>query len=96
MAEENQQVLFVVEALIGAVSWNWRRVALEVEAERVLRLWFLLEQDLLEDREEIEDVVFEVEAQEHPGWVVEFDIAVDSRPFEELRFPRRIVYSRRE
>lgn len=96
LSEENAQVLNLVQALIGAVSPNLRRVTLEVPRPGAVRLRFVLEHEDSEDREEIEDIAFEVEALQTTGIDLEIDIVVDGRPMGELGVRGRVVYARKE
>lgn len=56
--EENKLIAIFVQALLGAVSSNFRRVAICLEDPAWL-LSFVLESEDATDREEIEDVVDE-------------------------------------
>ena len=56
--EWNGAVISLVQAMIGAVSANFRMVALE-RADRSWRVRYWLQADDAVDREEIEDIDFE-------------------------------------
>lgn len=58
---ENAQVLNLVQAMIGGITPNMRGVSL-VCSSAGLHLYFLLEHDDENDREEIDDIVFELQA----------------------------------
>ena len=58
---ENQQILALLQAMWGAISANILGVSIECDGEDV-HLHFVLERDSAEDREEIEDIVSELEA----------------------------------
>lgn len=94
--EENTQVLNLIQAMIGAVSPNLRRVTLEVLKPLDIRIWFLLEQDLADDREEIDDIGFEFEALQESGIKLDIEIIVDNRPISHLKIPGRTVFGRKE
>lgn len=96
LSEENIQVLNLVQAMIGAVSPNLRRVTLEVPRPGAVHLRFVLERDDSDDREEIEDIGFEFEALQTTGIELEMDIIVDGRSIGELRVPGRVVFGRKE
>jgi hypothetical protein len=93
---ENGQVLSLVQAMLGAISPNFRTVTIEVGAKTVLH--YLLERDDATDREEIEDIEFEFAAlQTEP---LEMDVSsvvvVSCEPYTSVRLPGRMVYMRRE
>lgn len=94
--EENTQVLNLIQAMIGAVSPNLRRVTLEVFKPLDIRIWFLLEQDLADDREEIDDIGFEFEALQESGIKLDIEIIVDNYPISHLEIPGRTVFGRKE
>lgn len=96
LAEENTQVLNLVQAMIGAVSSNLRRVTLQVPRPGAVRLTFVVERDDPEDREEIHDIAFEFEALQTEGVDLDVVITVDDRPSSELRLPGRLVFARKE
>ena len=95
LSQENVQVLNLVQAMLGAISPNFRRVALETGPQGV-RLRFLLELDILTDREEIADIVFEFEALQLSRVDVLVDVLVDRRAIHEIDLPGRTVYLRKE
>ena len=96
LEEENTQVLNLVQAMLGAVSSNLRRVALQVPKPGAVRLTFIIERDDPQDREEIQDIAFEFEALQTEGVDLDVDIGVDDRPNSELRLPGRLVFARKE
>lgn len=59
--EKNKVVVMLIQALWGAISPNFRMIALSF-AEPVWQLLFVLECDIAEDRQEIEDVAGEFDA----------------------------------
>lgn len=96
LAEENTQVLNLVQAMIGGVSANLRRVTLEVPKSGAVHLRFILERDDPDDREEIGDVGFEFEALQMTGIELDVDVIVDGRPIANLDLPGRVVFARKE
>ena len=54
---ENQAVLALVQAMVGAISGNFRRVSLAI-VDDATQLQFVLATEAEEDREEIADVAF--------------------------------------
>jgi len=97
---ENKVVLMVVQALVGAVSPNFRRVAITFD-EAMLRLLFVLERESEEDREEIEDVMGEFDAlllslnEFRFEFNVDITISAGSLPVMDA-LSSRIVFGRRE
>ena len=61
-------------------------------------LRFILEQDIAEDREEIEEIVFQFEAYQSSLVKVEVEVLVDDRPIHVVNptVKGRAVYGRRE
>jgi len=96
LSEENIQTLNLVQAMVGAVSSNLRWVTLEVPMPGAVRSRFVLEHDDPDDREEIADIGFELEALQTSGITLDVDIIVDSRPIAELDVPGRVVFGRKE
>ncbi len=96
LADENAQVLNLVQAMIGAISPNLRRVALAVPAPGKLRLTFVLERDEPDDREEIDDIAFGFEALQMQEIDLEVHIIADARPISEITLPGRVVFGRKE
>lgn len=95
LAAENSQILNLVRALLGSVSDNFRAVSLSTTDDAV-KLQFILCADDEEDREEIEDIVFEFEALQDHGIDVEVEIRIEASPIAELKFLDRIVFLRKE
>lgn len=95
LLRENAQVLNLVQAMIGSVTPNMRGVSLVAHPESV-HLYFLLEHDDEGDREEIDDIVFELEALQ--GGSIDVDVTVlvspDDSAFHQLLGRR--VYGRAE
>ncbi len=62
LQQENASVLMLVQAMLGAISPNFRAVSLQIETGGVVHLYFILENENADDREEIDDLVCEFEA----------------------------------
>ena len=82
--EENRQVLRLVQALVGSVSSNLRRVGVEVQEGPRIRISFLFEQDVPDPRDDVEEVMFAFEAQQEGYVDVDVSVLVDSRPIEQI------------
>jgi hypothetical protein len=93
---ENFQVLNLVQALLGSIGSNFRYISLICSEEKKVTLFFIIENDRLEDREEIEDIMFEFEALQDSFINDEVIIKVDSRPLREIDLVGRRVYVRKE
>lgn len=96
LAQENAQVLNLIQAMLGAISPNMRRVALQMADDGGVHLRFLLAKDDEDDREEIDDIVFEFEALQSRNVRVEVSILVGDQPLSEIDLPGRLVFGRRE
>lgn len=96
LSDENGYVLCLVQAMIGAVSPNLRRAALEVLGPRSVRLCFVLENESPEDREEIEDIAFEFMALQSHEIDMVVDVMVDPRSLDQIDVPSRVVFGRKE
>lgn len=94
----NDLALDLVQAAVGSITPNFRRIWLELKDGQRVRLGFLLEQDIASDKEEIEEIVFEFEALQERALDVELSVLVDSRPLEQLEWPSqaRVVFGRHE
>jgi hypothetical protein len=94
LEEENRQVLCLVQALLGAVSANFRAVSICFHDSIVI--YFLLCEENVVDREEIEDIEFEFLAQQSQSINVSTEIEISNKPIDEIRLPGRLVFLRRE
>lgn len=92
--EENQQVLNLVQAMLGAISSNFRAVS--IRCNEIIELTFLLEKDIPQDREEIEDIEFEFLALQPRLRQTSTHIVATSDPVNQIQLPGRLVYLRRE
>jgi len=81
--------------MLGSISSNFRAVAISFKGLDI-GLLFILEIDRPEDREEIDDIVFEFEALQLSFTKIDVTIKIDRRPRAELTLPEALVYLRRE
>lgn len=98
--DQNKVTVMLVQALWGAISTNFRSVALAL-TEPVWQLLFVLERESAVDREEIEDIAGEFDAllSGMNMGVIKFDlrIVVDDGPLPVLDPSSwRLVFRRRE
>lgn len=94
--DRNKLAVMLIQALWGAISPNFRMVAL-YPCKPVYKLLFVLEKDETIDREEIEDVVAEFDALQGTGAVkfkVDILVSAESLPWPEP--PWLVVFRRRE
>jgi hypothetical protein len=91
----NLFTLSLVQAMLGAISPNFRMVAVSNTAG-VWHLLFVLESEDEQDREEIADIATEVEALQDAAIRYKLEIRVTSEPFTLPGPPARVVYQRRE
>jgi hypothetical protein len=98
LEEQNIQVLNLMQSLVGCVSPNFRSVKVDFDGTGGVILRFILEQDIAEDREEIEEIVFQFEAYQSSLVKVEVEVLVDDRPIHVVNptVKGRAVYGRRE
>ena len=89
------QTLRLVQALLGAISPNFRMVAIAHDGHR-WKLMFVLEEDLVEDRQEIEDIAVEFEALQEKPIAYEVTVSVVTSRIEWPPQSVRVVYRRRE
>lgn len=96
---QNMQVCFLTQAMRGAVTPNWRSVAMSFQDSKV-QLHFVLERESTEDREEIQEVyeqfsIFQEDARSFT--LAGFDIAITTERIawhdSEIG---RMVYRRKE
>ncbi len=93
--EWNFQVLMLVQALVGAISANFRMVALLRDGDEWV-LKFYLEENVEEDVEEIEDVVCQYTAYQGSSLRCRSELIVGSEQLPGLSDVGRVVYRRRE
>jgi hypothetical protein len=88
-------VLRLVQALLGAVSANFRMVALSRNGD-IWKLSFVLESEDAADREEINDIVSEFDALQDHFVEHEVEIVVSAQPIPWPEPPARVIFRRRE
>jgi hypothetical protein len=91
---ENGLVINLVDALLGAITPNFRAVLLRLDADQAA-LTFLLERESAADRAEIDDIVFEFQAIE-PTLPLQVSIIVDSASLTKYAHLGRMVFARKE
>lgn len=94
LAAENRQVLNLVQALLGFVTPNLRRVSLEMHGPDV-HVEFVIEHDDPTTRDDIEEIAFSFDALQ-TGPHSSHHIVVDARPLQDLEWRGRLVYLRKE
>ena len=95
LEEWNFQVLMLIQALVGAISANFRMIALLWDGDEwVLR--FYLEESNEEDVEEIEDVVCQYTAYQGSSLRCRSELIVGRERRPGLSEVGRVVYRRRE
>lgn len=95
LADWNRQQVALSQSLLGAISENFRLVWLRHEEGR-WELGFILERDMLRDREEIEEVVTQFEALQDRGIDCSVKIVVKDGQLDWPEPPTRVVFRRRE
>ena len=87
--------LDLVQAMLGAISPNFRKVQISCIGDEIL-IMFYLESEILEDLEEIEDIISEFEAlQSYPVKVAK-RVEIGSQPIVWDNLNQWPVYLRRE
>lgn len=95
LEESNAAVLALVQAMLGAISHNFRMVSI-VSDGRVWTLNFVLDSESADDREEIEDIAAEFEALHDTGILLEVGVSICSDELPWPSAPSRVVFRRRE
>jgi hypothetical protein len=78
---ENQQVLALLQAMWGAISANMLGVSIQCN-ENAVHLYFALENESVEDREEIDDIVAELEALQSNAVPIHSHVFVLAEPWQ--------------
>lgn len=94
LEEENIQVLNLLQALLGAVSSNFRAVS--IDCNHTITLTVLLAENDSEDREEIDDIEFEFIALQDGPVAVSTEVLVSREPIGQIDMRGRLVFLRRE
>ena len=95
LARENSLVLQISQALLGSVSRNLRAVSVDVGTDSST-VHFLLATDSSRDREEVEDVMCDLESLTAGLESCIPSIHVSSRPDARGSLPGRLIYCRQE
>ena len=91
-----RRVYELLRAMLCNISWNFRAVWLNETGPRAFILIFLLENEDSEDREAIEDIAFEFEAQQDTGIDLEVQVQLSQRPLADFAGLGYLVYARWE
>jgi hypothetical protein len=86
-------VLSLVQALLGAISDNYRAVSLRMG--NPITIYVLLANDDPEDRQEAEDIEFEFLALFGPFRQATTKVIVSSDPIENINLDGRLVFLRK-
>ena len=78
---ENEQVLALLQAMWGAISENMLGVSLKCDEEDV-HLYFVLERESEDDREEIADIVAELDALQSKALLIQSHVFVLAEPWQ--------------
>lgn len=92
---ENRVVLALIQALVGAVSENVRRVSVG-QCEDVVQVQFVLHHDSDDDLDEISDIEFEFEVLLDSSTDVAVEVVVSAEPLAGIPPAGRVVFARRE
>jgi hypothetical protein len=98
MTDENAQLINIYQAMLGALTPNFRAVSFECAGDRV-HVWFLLEVESQLDCQEIEDIVFELEALQLSAVKISFEIIISREVFSDLwgvKLSGRMAFKRNE
>ena len=93
--EWNFQVLMLVQALVGAISANFRMVALLWDGDEWL-LRFYVEENVEDDVEEVENIVCQYTAYQDSSLKCRSELIVGSERLPGVTEVGRVVYRRRE
>lgn len=97
--EKNQIIAMLTQSMLGTISDNFRLIAVDLE-QPVLKIHFILSEDLGVDREEIEDIMsnFEVCMMDVDincaGFASQISIIPNTLPLPEIECTR--VFQRRD
>lgn len=91
-----RKVSELLRAMLGSVSWNLRAVWLSETGPTSVILRFMLALDNEEDREEIDDIVFEFEALQDTGIDLDVQVYVSNDSLSTFPDFGYLVYARWE
>ncbi|MFJ2711080.1 hypothetical protein ACIOZM_09310 [Pseudomonas sp. NPDC087346] len=91
----NFQVLMLVQAMLGAVTPNFRKVVLSCEDD-VWVIKFYLEENIEDDIGEVEDIICQYTAYQDSDLKCKSEILVGNEDLPSLSEAERVVYRRKE
>ena len=94
LEQENRAVLSLVQAMIGAISTNFRRVSLAI-VDDTTHLQFVLHSDFEEDREAIADIVFAFESLHERRVDIAINVVITTQSLSVVPKLRRVVFAQR-
>jgi len=94
---QNMVVTMLTQALLGAITPNFRMVAINLKQEP-WALRFVLERDEAEDREEINDLLGDFESFTHDIGHPAFqeEVMIEDGSIASLSYPWLVVFRRKE
>jgi ribosome maturation factor RimP len=93
--ELNRQTVILVQAMLGAISSNFRMVSIRNE-NGVWILRFYLEREDTDDIEEMDDIEFEFSALQDDDLEVRKEVIITDKDIDWPEHPTVVVYKRRE
>jgi hypothetical protein len=93
--EFNRSALMLSQAMLGAISPNFRMVTL-TSHNACWQMQFFLETEDAEDREEIQEIALEFESLQATGVRYEVQVVISNDEIKWPELPTRVVYRRRE
>ncbi|MCX7358246.1 MAG: hypothetical protein NT015_08910 [Alphaproteobacteria bacterium] len=96
LSRQNMAVVMLGQALLGAITPNFRMVAINLKHEP-WQVRFVLESDDVEDREEIGEVedCFENYVVDMGRPDFRFEVVIDDREFPSPKYPWLVVFLRK-
>lgn len=91
----NYQVLMLVQAMLGAVTPNFRMVVLSREGEEWV-ISFYFEKDVADDIEEVEDIICQYTAYQDSSLKCRREVIIGREKLPSLSQADRVVYRRKE
>ncbi|WP_248796824.1 hypothetical protein [Pseudomonas sp. MWU13-2105] len=91
----NYQVLMLVQAMIGAITPNFRMVVLSLDGDEWV-LTFYLETNAEDDIEEVDDIVCQYTAYQDSRLKSRYEVVVSDKKLPHLLSSERVVFRRKE
>lgn len=91
----NFQVLMLVQAMLGAVTPNFRMVVLSCEDD-IWVIRFYLEENIEDDIDEVEDIICQYTAYQNSDLKCKSEVLVCNENLPSLSETERVVYRRKE